>query len=102
MDGRDGRWMDLEVDNYDAGVRRSGIFWESGTENYEDRVDSDATDLEFQALLRTYRDQGLAIIDFEAYDDLDGNLKFGGVWVDGERQPRTSLYYDLDCSRCRT
>ncbi len=99
MKALSGRWLDVEVNDFGISVaprkRRCGIFIEGG-EDYDYQIRTTNDDVDFQDLLKENQVLGRQIIDFEAYRDAAiGLTRYAGVWVNGEGQPRTSLYYNL-------
>ena len=100
MKALSGRWLDVEVNDFGTPIvaprkRRCGIFVEGG-EDYEYQIRTTNNDPEFQRLLKENQTLGRQIIDFEAYyDGASGLTRYAGVWVNGDKQPRTSLYYNL-------
>ena len=90
-----GRFLDVEVGYFGGDKRYSAIFFENG-DDYSYALRTTNTDAQFQDWLDQYLREGRAIIDFEAYSDTNGNLRFAGVWVDDPNQPRTVLYYNLE------
>lgn len=93
VDGKDGRWLDVEVGYFNGQKRWSGIFLETGDDyGYEVRTTND--DATFQSRLESNLRAGRQIIDFEAYTE-NGNTTYAGVWVSDPNEPRTTLYYGL-------
>ncbi|RLE27645.1 MAG: hypothetical protein DRJ65_02195 [Acidobacteria bacterium] len=90
-----GRYLDVEVGYFGAYKRYSAIFFENG-DDYSYALRTTNTDAQFQAWLAQYLNEGRSIIDFEAYSEPDGDLKFAGVWIDDPNQPRTVLHYHLE------
>jgi len=94
MAPKNGRYLDIEV-GYFGGIKRySAIFLEDG-DDYGYALRSTNTDAQFQAYLDQYANEGRAIVDFEAYQDTAGNMRYAGLWVSDPNQPPTVLYYDL-------
>lgn len=94
MEDRDGRFLDFEV-GVIAGVEsRSGIFLEGG-EDYSYAMYTDTDEAGFQANLKTYQDLGWTLIDIEVFRDGNGVTNYGGLWVDGDLQPRTNVLYGI-------
>ncbi|MBZ0113889.1 MAG: serine hydrolase [Thermoanaerobaculia bacterium] len=94
MAAKAGRYLDVEVDYFDGNKRYSSIFLEDG-DFYGAVLRTTQTDDQFQANLKTYLTLGYSLIDFEAYTDSGGNLKYAGIWVKDPNQPMTHLYYGL-------
>jgi hypothetical protein len=90
-----GRFVDFEVEVIVGNEVRSGIFWEGPGDDYRHALQTDASESEFQANLQTYQDLGLTLIDIEVFRDPSNDTRYAGLWVDGERQPRTNVLYGL-------
>lgn len=90
-----GRYLDVEVGYFGSDKRYSAIFLEDG-DNYSYALRTTNDDATFQGYLEEYLNDGLSIIDFEAYTEPDGDVRFAGVWVGDPNQPQTVLYYGLE------
>jgi hypothetical protein len=93
----DGRFLDVEVGYFGADKRYSAVFLEDG-DDYSYALRTTNSESGFQDWLEQYLNDGLSIIDFEAYTEPDGDQRFAGVWVNDPNQPRTVLYYHLEAA----
>ena len=94
MATKNGRYLDVEVAYYGGDKKYSSIFLEDG-DDYGAHLRTTQSDSQFQDNLKQYLIDGYSLIDFEAYQDGSGNLKYAGVWVRDPNQPATHLLYGL-------
>lgn len=94
IQARQGRVLDVEVDD-DQGVWHfSVLFWESGESGITHEFLTRRTRSDFRALLEARARSQRRLIDIEVATH-DGALYFSGVWQGHARQPRSVLYQDL-------
>lgn len=91
-----GRLIDIEVDYFDGNKLYSAIFFEDG-DKYAQAVRTTNTNDQFEDWLVQYQEDGLQIVDFEAYHR-NGITYYAGVWANAPNQPVTSLFYGLQVS----
>ncbi len=95
MRPKNGRYLDFEVGYFGGEKRYSAIFMEDG-DDYNYAVHTTNSDESFQSYSAKYLDAGMSLIDFEAYTEPDGDVRFAGLWVSDPNQPQTVLYYGLE------
>ncbi len=95
MNPLNGRYLDVEVGYFGSDKRYSAIFFENG-DDYGSALRTTNDDTTFQSYLEQYLNAGLSIIDFEAYTEPDGDVRYAGIWVSDPNQPQTVLYYGLE------
>ena len=95
MAPKNGRYLDVDVAYFGGDKRYSALFIEDG-DDYAYALRTTNDDATFQGYLEQYLNDGLSIIDFEAYTEPDGDVRFAGVWVGDPNQPKTVLYYGLE------
>ncbi len=90
-----GRYLDIEVGYFGGAKRYSAIFLEDG-DDYGYALYTTNSDAEFQTRLREQLRRGRRIVDFEAYREPNGTIRYAGLWVSDPKQPMTHLYYGLE------
>lgn len=94
VETRDGRLIDVEVDDQAGAWRFSVLFWESGETGVGWTLRTRRSRSDFLDLIAERARSNASLVDIEVSVQ-NGTLYYSGVWQSHSGQPRTVLYQDL-------
>lgn len=94
LSARGFRVVDFESYSTSSGQRYAAI-WEKIDDDRAWRVRTDRSLPQFLSVHRRYVDEGLRLLDFEAYETTQG-IRYGGVWIENDERYRMPFEQTVD------